>query len=341
MENGNSRTRTIFQNIMSTSASKLTPRHDDPSRNARLAARKRASRKWLARVLRPLAGLCIASFATFHAFAQEPAAQQTQQHKVLVILSNAHHLDLRDGKEYNTGYYLDELAIPLQKIVAAGYTPVFASPQGTPANFDPVSNDKMFFGGSESVRAAAVKYVGSFPGIQHPETLARIAQQGTSGYVGIFIPGGHAPMQDLSHDKTLGQILVSFHNAGRPTGVICHGPTALLSTLPDPEAFRKAMIAGDSTKAQQLASGWPYAGYRLTVFSSGEEHAIEGKGNQLGGDVTFYAADALSQAGAHVDRIAAWQPNVIEDRELVSGEQPFSSDAFGDAFVTKLNQTKM
>jgi putative intracellular protease/amidase len=97
------------------------------------------------------------------------------------------------------------------------------------------------------------------------------------------------------------------------------------------------MVAGDLTAAARLASGWPYAGYHLTVFSSGEEHAIEGASGQLGGSVLFYAADALAQAGAHVDRVGAWQVNVVQDLELVSGQQPFSSDAFGDAFVAKLN----
>jgi len=302
----------------------------------------RARRSWQARVLRPLSALCVVGLVAAATLAQNTATAQTPsqagQRKVLVILSSAHQLDLRDGKEYNTGYYLDELAVPLQKLIAAGYTPVFANPQGDAASFDPVSNDKMFFNGSETARAQAEQFVRSLPGVQHPQTLTQIAAQGTSGYVGIFIPGGHAPMQDLSHDKTLGKILLSFHDTGRPTGIICHGPTALLSTLHDPEAFRNAMVAGDFMKAGQLASGWPYAGYRLTVFSTGEEHAIEGNGQQLGGDVKFYAADALSLAGAHVDRIGMWQPNVIEDRELVSGEQPFSSDAFGDAFVAKLKQ---
>jgi putative intracellular protease/amidase len=111
---------------------------------------------------------------------------------------------------------------------------------------------------------------------------------------------------------------------------------ALLSALPDPAAFQKAMIAGDFEASSKLATGWPYAGYRLTVFSSAEEHKIEGASGQLGGSVLFYAADALAQAGAHVDRVAAWQSNVVEDRELVSGEQPFSSDAVGTAFVAKL-----
>ncbi len=260
--------------------------------------------------------------------------------KVLVIMSSASQLELRDGKQYHTGYYLDELSLPLEKIIKAGFTPVFANPKGNAVSFDPVSNDKMFFGGNDATRAENLKFVEGIKELQHPKTFAAIVKEGTSDYVGVFIPGGHAPMQDLTHDKALGEILVSFHSTGRPTGIICHGPTALLSTLSDPEAFRTAVIAGDFNSTGKLAAGWPYAGYRLTVFSSGEEHAIEGPKGQLGGSVQFYAADALAQAGAHVDRIGAWQVNVIEDRELVSGQQPFSSDAFGDAFVKKLKSAK-
>jgi putative intracellular protease/amidase len=286
---------------------------------------------------RTQAGGALAALALSLALLAPTAASAQGGGKVLVILSSAHTLELRDGKQYRTGYYLDELAIPLRKIVDAGYEPVFADPKGDQPGFDPVSNDKMFFGNDEAQRAEAVRFVGSIPALQHPRTLASILAEGTKGYVGIFIPGGHAPMQDLSHDATLGKILVTFHDSGRPTGIICHGPTALLSTLADPGAFRTAMIAGDFTTANKLAAGWPYAGYRLTVFSSGEEHAIEGASGQLGGSVQFYAADALAEAGAHIDRLAAWHVNVVEDRELVSGQQPFSSDAFGDAFVAKLN----
>ena len=267
-------------------------------------------------------------------------ASAAESGKVLVILSSASQLELRDGKNYHTGYYLDELAIPLRKIVDAGYTPVFANPKGNAVSFDPASNGKVFFGGDDAARAQAVAFLEGIPGLQHPKTLSAILKEGTADYVGVFIPGGHAPMQDLVQDKTLGDILVTFHANARPTGVICHGPTALLSTLSDPVSFRKAMVAGDFTAASKLAAGWPYSGYRLTVFSSGEEHAIEGEGNQLGGSVLFYAADALAQAGAHVDRIGAWRVNVVEDRELISAQQPFSSDAFGDAFVAKLKAAR-
>jgi hypothetical protein len=69
-----------------------------------------------------------------------------------VILSSASQLELRDGKTYHTGYYLDELAVPLRKIVDAGYTPVFANPKGNAVSFDPASNSKVFFGGDDAVR---------------------------------------------------------------------------------------------------------------------------------------------------------------------------------------------
>jgi putative intracellular protease/amidase len=260
--------------------------------------------------------------------------------KVLVILSSATRLELRDGKDYGTGYYLAELAVPLRRMVDTGFTPVFANPRGNPVSFDPASNDKLFFGGDEAARARAVAFLVGIAALKHPRTLASIEAEGTAGYTGVFIPGGHAPMQDLIEDRTLGGILVAFHASGRPTGILCHGPIALLSTVSDPVAFRKAMAAGDTGAASSIARGWPYAGYRLTVFSSSEESALEGQSRQLGGRMLFYASDALAQAGAHVDQVAQWQVNVVEDRELVTGQQPFSAEEFGRAFVAKLEASR-
>ncbi len=267
------------------------------------------------------------------------SAAAGQRGKVLIVMSGAHQLELRDGKKYTTGYYLDELAVPLRRMIDAGYSPVFASPNGEAPSIDPSSNNAMFFEGKDTLLADALKLVHSRKDLEHPRSLAAVLAAGTTEYVGLFIPGGHAPMQDLLKDRDLGRILSAFHQTNRATGVICHGPVALLSAVPDPERFQQAMVAGDFDAAGKLAKGWPYAGYRLTVFSSAEEHKLEGAASQLGGSVLFYAADALAQAGAHVDHLALWQSNVVEDRELVSGQQPFSSDAVGAAFVAKLNAT--
>jgi putative intracellular protease/amidase len=283
--------------------------------------------------------LAIVTSSAVDRVAAAPAAAAARRGKVLIVMSGAHQLSLRDGKKYDTGYYLDELAIPLRKLLAAGYTPVFASPNGETPSIDASSKNKMFFGNQEAALTDALALVAGTQELQHPRKLAAVLAEGTDDYVGLLIPGGHAPMEDLMRDRALGKILVAFHSTARPTGVICHAPAVLLSALADPAAFHKAMASSDYDTASKLAVGWPYAGYRLTVFSTHEEQVLEGAGRQLGGAMLFYAAGALAQAGAHVDGVAAWQSNVIEDRELVSGQQPLSADAFGDAFVAKLNRS--
>lgn len=262
------------------------------------------------------------------------ALAQTKK-KVLVVMSSAQELDLREGKKYQTGYYLNEFVVPYRKLVESGYEPVIANPNGDQPAMDGNSNNAMFFGGDDAARAEALKYAESIEQLKRPKTLASVVAEGTEGYAGLFIPGGHAPMADLITDKNLGKILVSFHSTDRPTGIICHGPIVLLSALPDPDAFVQSLITNDG-KANSLAQGWPYAGYRLTVFSTGEEQALEGP-NGLGGYVQFYPVNALAEAGAHVDSVANWHSNVIVDRELVTGQNPMSAPAFADALIEKLN----
>jgi putative intracellular protease/amidase len=256
--------------------------------------------------------------------------------KVLVVMSSANALDLKGGKTYSTGYYLNEFVIPYRKLVEAGYEPVIANPKGDLPVMDANSNNAMFFGGEDAARAEALKFAEGLELLKRPKTLASVVAEGTEGYVGLFIPGGHAPMADLLKDKNLGKILKSFHDTGRPTGIVCHGPIVLLSALPDHDAFIASMIAGDG-KANGLAKGWPYADYRVTIFSTGEEQALEGPSG-LGGNVQYYPVNALAEAGARVETIANWHPNVVVDRELITGQQPMSAPAFGDALVAKLNE---
>ena len=176
--------------------------------------------------------------------------------KVLVVMSSANSLNLKDGRFYKTGYYLNEFVVPYRKLVEAGYEPVIANPKGDLPVMDANSNNAMFFGGDDAARAAALAYAQGIEQLKHPKTLASVIAEGTSAYVGLFIPGGHAPMADLLRDKNLGRILTNFHETGRTTGIICHGPIVLLSALPDADAFIASMIAGDG-KANALAKGWP------------------------------------------------------------------------------------
>jgi len=272
-------------------------------------------------------------------FTLSPAASAAQSRgRVLVVMSSARELDLRDGKKYSTGYYLNEFVVPYRKLVAAGYEPVIANPKGDMSVMDADSNDKMFFDGDDAARAEALQYAQGIEQLKHPKTLSSVVAEGTGGYVGLFIPGGHAPMVDLMRDRDLGKILVSFHQSHRTTAIICHGPIVLLSALPDPDAF-VASMSSDDGKANGLAAGWPYAGYRLTVFATGEEQQLEGPAG-LGGKVQFYPVNALTEAGGRVETVANWHSHVVVDRELITGQQPMSAPEFGDMMVKQLNAGK-
>jgi putative intracellular protease/amidase len=107
-------------------------------------------------------------------------------------------------------------------------------------------------------------------------------------------------------------------------------PFATLSAV---VALVAATLAPNAAQAQTQA---PSQERKVLIVLSSAHQLDLRDGKEYPGEVKFYAADALSEAGAHVDRIGAFQSNVIEDRELISGQQPFSSDAF----VARLKQEK-
>src|ERR1700761_946385 len=275
-----------------------------------------------------------ATVATLSLANTAPAIAAPSKGEVLVVMSGGHILNLRDGKPYATGYYLNEVAVPLRALIDAGYTPVFASPNGDTPSMDASSNVDKFFGGDPAKRFAALRLLDSQPGFHHPLKLSTVAGH-TGKYKAVFVPGGHAPMVDLARDKDLGTILRDFHQTGRPTALICHGPMALISTLPETERFNTALNKGDKAALPQLNRGFPYAGYHVAVFSKAEEQQIEAP--QLGGPAPYYNDEALSAAGLQIENASPWTPKVVVDREVITGQQPFSDHEFANALLSKLN----
>lgn len=98
-------------------------------------------------------------------------------------------------------------------------------------------------------------------------SLKRIEQQGYTRFDAVYIPGGHAPMQDLLKSPALSRLLSDFHQRNKSTALICHGPIALLSTLPDADGFVAKLEVG----ATPATPKWIYGGYQMTVISNHEE----------------------------------------------------------------------
>lgn len=254
---------------------------------------------------------------------------------VLVVVSDLDKLDLKDGKVMQTGFFINELMEPVQAFIAAGHTVVFATPSGKAPSADQKSDDVNFWGGDEKARQESRALLATLkltaksgsPAI----SLAQVKRVGYDKFDAVFVPGGHIPMQDLLKDKNLGELLTDFHNKNKPTGMTCHGTIALLSAVPDARGYVAMLEAGK----RPAPANWIYKGYKMTAFTNEEEE--QAKGFLNGGHMKLFPQDGLVAAGGDFVEGKPWSVNVVEDRELISGQNPQSAKAVAAAMLKRLN----
>lgn len=257
--------------------------------------------------------------------------------KVLIIGSNATRIEVQGGGWGATGQYLNETVVPAMAIEAAGYEVVLATPDGTKPHIDAASDAAAHFEGDEAAYARAKAYYADSPAMNDVRTLGSVIAEGLEYYAGVFVPGGQAPVVDLMQDAELGIILRHFHERAKPTALLCHGPIATVAAMPHAREFRAALIAGDVAKAAEWAQGWAYAGYDMTVFSTREEKVVED--HILHAKMYFDMPSALGAAGGAVRTSATdFEPHVVIDRELITGQNPRSDHPIAAAFVKALDE---
>ncbi|MET0634479.1 MAG: type 1 glutamine amidotransferase domain-containing protein [Chitinophagaceae bacterium] len=261
---------------------------------------------------------------------------------VILVTSSTDTIILKDGTSSVIGFYLNELAIPMQAVVAAGYEIILATPEGNKPVMDHSSAIAEHFDNNEDELKKALEFVQTYPAMQNPVSLRSLVEKGLDKYIGVFVPGGHPPMVDLMQDPALGDILKYFHKEGKISAFLCHGPISIAASVRDPKAFREALAKGDTAAAKKASEGWQYAGYRMTVFSNDEEHYAEK--NVFGGHLApFYVADALSIAGGILEFAdgGIFKPHLVIDRELITGQNPPTAHMFADAFVNALDHVSV
>ena len=250
-----------------------------------------------------------------------PSADADPFHgKVLVVLSGVDFVAVKDAPAHPTGFFLSELMGPVRDLIRAGYEVVVANPNGKPAAMDVVSDDPKWFKNAEDY-ADAKAALARLDGIQHPRPMSSLSRSDLAGFDGVFLPGGHAPMEDLYRDAQLGRILKYFHAHAKPTGLICHAPIALLS-------------------ARSANQPWIYRGYDMTAFSTAEEKQEEARG-VFGGNLTFYVENALRDAGGKVAVGSPWSSHAVRDRELITGQNPMSEGEFSQLLLEELTDSKL
>ena len=258
------------------------------------------------------------------------AQAATSKGQILVLLSSESQMQLQGGKTLSTGYYLNEFGVPADAFIQAGYELVLATPKGNAPVVDEKSVTVQYFGGSEAEMARIQQVIASIPGIDDTLSLQEVIASGLEQFEGVFIPGGHAPLIDLANNPQVGTILTHFNAQGKPTAAICHGPIALLSAQQNPQQFQQALVQ----QKAPAASNWIYEGYNMTIFSDAEETVFEASLN--GNKLQYYPGKAMQQAGGNMQYSEAWTPNVVVDRELITGQNTFSDKALTAAMLEKL-----
>lgn len=243
--------------------------------------------------------------------------------KVLIVLSSADHVDVQNAPPHPTGYFLDELATSLGTLKDAGYEVTYANPNGNAAVMDAVSDKASYFDNADEYQKAKDLIAAEKNKMDHPRTLASIDEKELLGFDGIFLPGGHAPMQDLVSDKNLRRILKHFHRYAKPTALICHAPVALLSAKTPKE--------------------WIYKGYEMTMFSNAEEEYEESiNAFGVGGKLTYHIETALRDAGAKIEvKEPNFKSEAVSYRELITGRNPQSAKAFTKLLIEALTAQKV
>jgi putative intracellular protease/amidase len=196
---------------------------------------------------------------------------------------------------------------PYRAFTGAGYEVVIATPGGVVPVVDQGSMAAGANGGQDKADAIAAE-LAAIEQLRAPLSLEKVD---VADYVAVFYPGGHGPMEDLAVDATSGKLLVDALASGRPLGIVCHAPAALLATEgPDGSVFR---------------------GYRLTGFTNAEE-AQAG----LADKAKWLLQDRLVALGADFRESEPWGVHTEIDRNLYTGQNPASSAALAAEMVKAL-----
>ncbi len=246
--------------------------------------------------------------------------------KVLIFITKSATLHLLDGELHPSGFWAEELVVPYKRFKDEGYEITIATIDGLVPTVDKTSIDPSFMpyvrpqGSQEDDAARSAEYIQfieNLPELQHPSNLTTLTKEQIASYDGIYFSGGHGALGDFSKSDELTQILRWALEMDKLIAAVCHGHCGLLA-LRDGE------------------SNWPFAGYRMTCFSHSEELVT----NMAGRLPYVLELEVRRLGGVYEKANVIWGSHVVVDRNLVTGQNPYSSKALAETFIKKLEHSK-
>jgi len=218
------------------------------------------------------------------------------------------HDKLGDTGE-KTGVWLEELAAPYYVFKDQGADITLASPKGGATPLDPKSE------AADSQTDATRRFEADAEALAAAANTLKLDNLDAGDYDILFYPGGHGPLWDLAEDAHSIALIETFHAAGKPVSLVCHAPAALRHT--------------------RAPTGEPLVkGKQVTGFSNSEEAAV-----QLTNVVPFLLEDMLAKNGGVYSKADDWAVHVAVDGNLVTGQNPASSNAAAQAALDLAGQS--
>jgi len=225
--------------------------------------------------------------------------------KVLMVLTS--HADLGDSGE-KTGFWVEEFAAPYYEFKDAGFEVTLVSPAGGQPPIDPKSELADF------QTASTARYDGDKAVQQKMANTGKLSEVNTSDYDGVFYPGGHGPLWDLTDNVDSIKLIEDFLNNQKPVAAVCHATAALLNAKNQQGEF----IVADKA---------------VTGFTNTEEEAV-----QLTEIVPFLLEDELVKRGGDFQKVEDWNAFAVQDGLIITGQNPASSELAAQKLVSELNK---
>ncbi|MDR6806511.1 putative intracellular protease/amidase [Dyadobacter sp. BE34] len=226
---------------------------------------------------------------------------QKMEKKILFVVTSH---DTKGSTGEPTGYYLGEVSHPWEVLSDAGYEVDFVSPKGGKAPVD----------GFDLTDAVNKKFWDNAEARQKVENTLTPEAVKPQDYQAIFYAGGHGAMWDFADDAKIAAIASEIYAKNGVVAAVCHGPAGLVNI--------------------KLADGsYLVSGKKVNAFTNEEEAAVG-----MEKVVPFALESRLIERGAKFEKSGNWQTHVVTDQRLITGQNPQSAKAVGQAILAALGK---
>ena len=217
-----------------------------------------------------------------------------------------------DKVGFRTGLWLGELTHFWDVAEENGFELSIASPAGGVVPIDPESLLLSEIGQSMGIHTAVLKRYENRAFMDLLRQSLPLTKVSSRDYDAIYLTGGHGAMFDFRSSE-LCSLVRDFFESGKIVSAVCHGPAGLLDAT---------LSTGEYLLANKNATG----------FSWQEEIMV--KRDQI---VPFNLEETMKARGANYSKaLIPSGVHMVEDGLLITGQNPVSARAVGEAVVKKL-----